>query len=824
LGAATPPARVVDEFDWRLTERELSTGYVLSNRYVIQKKLGSGGMGIVYLALDKSLDINVAIKVLNPLLARDERAVRDLKQEARIAMSLGHWNIMKMYNFEDHPDVKFLIMEYIDGPTLDATLIESPERKLPVETVVAYTKQLCEGLQYAHDQKVWHRDIKPANVMVNRAGVVKITDFGIARVAKDSTTRVTGRETSGTLVYMAPEQIRGKSVDWRIDIYSLGATMYELLAGHPPFYTGNISYQILNEPPDPIEGVSEQINEIVLKALAKEKEQRWSTAWELRQALDGRIELAVDRKKREAEEKRKQAEVRRLEDERRREQQRVMEEQKRLAEERARAERLHEQERADEEHQREEKRRAAARLTEELRQVAAIKREAETRSAGEAKRLEQQRWAEEQRREEERRAAARAAEEQKQKERETAQKRLEDEKQKRQRGQPSPKRRRGLWLLSGGLLVLGVVLAIWSNYQETQRRAAARVAEEQRHADEAKRERERISNDIQEKVRQIQAETPMTEKTRKANEDAMKQWDRLLQDLPTPSFTPKPMAFTGASSAIDNVAFSPDGRRVLAGGDIWDVVNGQKIRELASNIDCAVFSPDGRRILSGDIRGQVQLWDVAGGRELRKFPGHNDAVHCVAISPDGRRGLTGGGTGNRNRDYIVRLWDLETGREMHRLAGHADVVWYVAFLADGRRAVSYGDTSIRLWDLDTGRLIRSIKGFTGWKWRVAVSPDGRRALSGGHDTTVRLWDLANGRELHRMKGHKAWVYEVAISPDGRRGLSGGEDKTVRLWDLESGRALAQFEYDGAVRCLAFSPDGRLALAGGSNTVRLWVLP
>src|SRR5262249_31551681 len=162
------------------------------------------------------------------------------------------------------------------------------------ERAIDYVKQVCVGLGYAHAQKVIHRDIKPANLMVNRQEMIKITDFGIARIAKDSMTRMASKDTSGTTLYMAPEQLRGNGVDGRGDIYSLGATMYELLSGRPPFHSGGIEYQILHEPPEPIAGLPERINEILLKALAKDKEQRWPSARALLEALEGRIEVDCD--------------------------------------------------------------------------------------------------------------------------------------------------------------------------------------------------------------------------------------------------------------------------------------------------------------------------------------------------------------------------------------------------------------------------------------------------------------------------------------------------------------------------------------------------
>jgi serine/threonine protein kinase len=270
----------MDNLELAKTETTLPPGYVLADRYVIGKILGRGGMGIVYLATDQKLDMTVAIKVLNSWLAHDEKSVLNLKEEAKIGMRLVHPNIMRIYNFEDLPAAKFLIMEYIDGLTLGQMMLKSDGRKLPADKAIAYARQICAGLQYAHAQKVLHRDVKPSNIMVDNEGIAKITDFGIACVARDSTSR--------------------------------------LLAGDPPFHTGSIEYQILNKTPQPIDGIPDRLNEVLLKALAKNKEQRWASAQEFLEALEGKIEVDSDRKKREAEEKRKLEEARRLAEEKRR--------------------------------------------------------------------------------------------------------------------------------------------------------------------------------------------------------------------------------------------------------------------------------------------------------------------------------------------------------------------------------------------------------------------------------------------------------------------------------------------------------------------------
>jgi eukaryotic-like serine/threonine-protein kinase len=269
-----------DTLDVAVTEGGQAT--ILAGQYRILKKLGEGGMGMVYLAEDMELDNRqVAIKVLPPLLARNARAVENLRKEALTTINLNHPNIIRLYGFHSDGEIKFLVMEYIDGETLEDMISSRPNGKLSFTETIHIAEQVAAGLDHAHSQNpsVIHRDLKPSNIMINKAGHVKVLDFGIAREMKDSYTRVTGKqETSGTLPYMSPEQLRGKKPSAGMDIYSLGIVCYECLNGKPPFFTGQIDYQILNEEPGDIEGQDDYINSALRKILRKDPADRPKTA------------------------------------------------------------------------------------------------------------------------------------------------------------------------------------------------------------------------------------------------------------------------------------------------------------------------------------------------------------------------------------------------------------------------------------------------------------------------------------------------------------------------------------------------------------------
>lgn len=276
------PSAQYDTLDAAVTQGRGVT--VLAGQYRIVRKLGEGGMGVVYLAEDMEMGNRlVAIKVLPPLLARNLRAVENLRKEAMVAINLTHPNIIRLYGFHSDGELKFLVMEYIDGQTLEEKIVRSERGRLSVEEVLPIAEQVAAALDYAHSRKppVFHRDLKPSNVMIDKDGTVKLLDFGIAREMKDSYTRVTGQETSGTIPYMSPEQLSGDTPTAAMDIYSLAATLYESLSGHTPFHTGDIRYQIVNKTPPAIPDIPDHVNAALQSALAKSASERPTSAGDL---------------------------------------------------------------------------------------------------------------------------------------------------------------------------------------------------------------------------------------------------------------------------------------------------------------------------------------------------------------------------------------------------------------------------------------------------------------------------------------------------------------------------------------------------------------
>jgi len=204
------------------------------SHYRVVDKLGGGGMGVVYKAVDLRLDRFVALKFLPPSLTRDEESNRRFVQEARAASALDHQNICTIHEIDEAPDgAVFLTMAYYDGETLKRRLANGP---LPLDEAIDVATQVLRGLSKAHESGIVHRDIKPANLMVTKDGTIKILDFGLAKLIGPSDVTRTG-VTVGTVAYMAPEQLLGQDVDARADLWAVGIVLYELLSGRHPFPT-----------------------------------------------------------------------------------------------------------------------------------------------------------------------------------------------------------------------------------------------------------------------------------------------------------------------------------------------------------------------------------------------------------------------------------------------------------------------------------------------------------------------------------------------------------------------------------------------------------
>jgi len=257
-----------------------------AGRYSLQRMLAAGGSCLIWLARDERLGNIVALKFLQPHLETDPNMRQELHKEAIQNRCLSHQNIVHLYDlFESPSEAPFLVMEYVEGASLHIMRLERSSQVFSWEDLRPIVLQLCSALDHAHGMQIIHRDLKPANIMVDTQGRVRLADLGISASLNDAYTELLGlRDNRGTVTFMSPQQLEGESPQVSDDIYALGATLYELLCGVPPFHTGDIQHQLQVVPPQPIEArlternlpsdAPREITQMIMNCLNKNPEVR----------------------------------------------------------------------------------------------------------------------------------------------------------------------------------------------------------------------------------------------------------------------------------------------------------------------------------------------------------------------------------------------------------------------------------------------------------------------------------------------------------------------------------------------------------------------
>jgi len=272
--------------DWE----RFAPGNVFANRYTIIEEIGHGGMGRVYKAIDRSLGITVAIKIIRPEYASNPRVVELFKQETVLARSITSENVVRIHDLGEAENTKYISMDFVEGQNL-RDLIHS-SGSLTISTAVKFGQQICSGLAAAHKEGIIHRDLKPSNIMIDKTGRVRVMDFGLAKtIDREGAPGV--RSVVGTPEYLSPEQARGEKLDQRTDIYALGLILYEMVTGRPVFEAESLTEYIKKhceinpEPPSRWNHmVPAGLDSIILRCLKKDRNERYQTAEEVCQALD----------------------------------------------------------------------------------------------------------------------------------------------------------------------------------------------------------------------------------------------------------------------------------------------------------------------------------------------------------------------------------------------------------------------------------------------------------------------------------------------------------------------------------------------------------
>ncbi|WP_165250271.1 WD40 repeat domain-containing serine/threonine protein kinase [Paludisphaera soli] len=906
--------------------------------YRILREVGRGGMGIVYEAEQESLGRRVALKVLAPWLRPGGRQLQRFLREARSAAQLHHPDIVPIFGVGEHEGRHFYAMQFIPGQGLDqvlddvrrlrspapadpsadgvtrvapdsvaggrgdsigSTVIhgepsrsatpgrgdvtpsdapETPYRRSVAEIVL----KVAEALQHAHDRGMLHRDIKPSNLLLDEGGKVWVTDFGLVKAADGED--LTGTDDLvGTLRYMAPERFRGRC-DARSDVYSLGLTLYEMLALRPAFDAGDrhrLIHQITQEQPEPIRRLAptlpRDLATIVHTAIAPDPDERYATASALAEDLRRWLRHEPIRARRSPAPERLAKWARRNPAV------------AALAASAALAalaavtilaagyiqvsRTLHDSQRL-----------------EYFQRIALAERAWSGNDVGRAEALLDEaapafrswEW-----RHLKRRCHAALA-------------------TLRANGGEQPNTL--AFAPDGGTAATSGAhgdLLIWDVPSGRRRRVihgppeavsglafspegsaiASAAGQRTVRVHEVATGRELLSIPLPRGREALGvAYSPdggtlaacagvFWETVERADEEgSLTLWDaasgRPLRDL------------RGHAGSVHQAAFAPDGTQLAsAGGDglvkIWDPATGGLLRDLSGHegvVMGVAYAPDGRRLVSAGLDGTLRLWDPRTGAAVATFREPGERFLAVAWSPDGRRIAAAG------RSWSLTVWDAETGFKAETYRGHDREALGAAYSPDGRMLGSAGyDGLVRIWDAGRGQEARTLSGFGGAVTRLAMDPAGRwlaaasesgpirlrdpsnaadgptldstarahgsaafapggdrlAAGSRGAPGLVEVWDPSTGARLHALDAGPAAVSAVAFRPDGRTLAAGALDGSVRLWDAATGSPLPgpRLVATGPITALAFSPDGRrLAASTGDQkrihlpgTVTIWDL-
>jgi WD40 repeat protein len=656
----------------------------------------------------------------------------------------------------------------LPGGTAVSMVEPSGSRQPFFRSVAQIGRQAAQGLAYAHSRGIVHRDIKPSNLLLDTAGVVWITDFGLAKADEDGLT-ATG-DILGTLRYMAPERFRGQA-DARADIYSLGLTLYELLTLNPAHASRDrlkLMESVKNDEPERLRSLDPRIprdlETIVLKAIDKDPARRYAAAEALAEDLRRFIDDEPIKARRVTQPERLLRWCRRN--------------------------------------------RAVAVLASVVVLSLLAGTGISSLLAVRSSYFARQAWTRERQAIRERnKATASATRERIERDRADAQTRAA---------------RHQLYYAHMNLAQhhwddaqVGLVVDLLKEHE-------ARVGEQDLRGWEWYYQERLCQSDLRTLTGHkggvlCVTFSPDGERLASGSMDhSIKLWKAGDgQELRT---------LSGHSGWVNCVAFDPASQRLASASHdqtvkVWDARTGRELRTLkghSQGVLSVAFSPDEERLASSSVDSLVKVWDAATGREIHTLKGHSKPVFTVAFSPDGQR-LASAGV-----DGAVKLWDPRSGQEQRTLLGHYAPVVHLAFSPDGRRLATAGlDQTVKLWDTASGQELRTLRGHTHWVLSVAFSPDGRRVASAGADQRVKIWDAQSGQEIRTLKGHTNRIQYVAFSPDAERLATASLDQSIKVWDAGSGHEPRVIPAGKSVLCVVFSPSGQdLAYASADHTVKI----
>jgi WD40 repeat protein/tRNA A-37 threonylcarbamoyl transferase component Bud32 len=774
--------------------------------YEIIREIARGGMGVVFKARQVSLNRIVALKMILAGHLADGKDVRRFQTEAEAAAHLDHPGIVPVYEVGQHDGQHYFSMGFVDGQSLAQRLARGP---FPSRDSAELMARVSDAIAYAHERGVIHRDLKPANILLDVDGYPRVTDFGLAKKIEDPS-GITGTGTAlGTPSYMPPEQARGRHEDVgpSADVYALGATLYRLLTGRPPFQAATPAqtvFQVISTeavtPRRLNPAVDRDLETICMKCLQKDPPRRYTSAAalaaDLRRYLAGEPILArpIANWERAMKWARRRPAIAALASaltlvtvgafi--------VMAALWNRAERSARAARTNERIAND--------RALDLRRQVYVSQVNLAYEECQSNNVGRARELLEScpgdlrgwEWS----------FVNRQCHLDLHTFRETA-----------------PAVNDVDWSPDGRLVASGTG-ALLPNQDGVTGELVVRDADSGKEVF--------TRRGLRGGIRALEF-SPDGRRIAIAYARQLAVWDL---DTGKERFN-----ITGPGALpIENLAFSPDGQRVIAsygsfnqGGvglaQIVDASSGAQIGETIAGHENGVwgvaYSPDCRQVAltSADL---IEIWDVGTRQSINSLRGHSGFIYAVTYSPDGKFLASGG------MDTSVKLWNRATGQLVRSFLGHEGSVREVRFSRDSLQIASASeDKSIKIWSVSSDRERATLVGHEHFVHSVCFSPDGHRVASGSLDQTTKLWFAAPSLQL-TFHGHDGWVNNVAFGPHGNRVATGSyafaTGNFLQIWDPITGERIQTFPaVTIPVQSLAFSPDGgRVATIGVDESVRAW---
>lgn len=783
-------------------------------RFKVLRDHAKGGLGKVSVALDQELNREVALKEILSQYSDDTYARERFVLEAEITGGLEHPGIVPVYGLGQSDDgCPYYAMRFIKGDSLkqaidefhrkhDSAKVNSSERLLALRQLLDRFIDVCNAMEYAHSRGILHRDLKPANIMVGKYGETLVVDWGLAKaigdrdIGSDQPLRplsvLSGYAQTmqgsavGTPAYMSPEQAAGKlnELGFATDIYSLGATLYHILCGRPPFEKQKVDAMLQNVQRGAFERprirnpeVPRGLEAICLKGMALKPEDRYPTARAMADDVahwlaDEPVSAATDTvSERAARWGRKHkglvqagsvslmlialissiaygivsASNRRLDD-------------------------------------------ANSKIVEQNKQLN-VARNAAEESAIVARQQEQiaiQQAA----------IAAKAAKEE-QRQAELAQKNAVVAEHERMVAQEQ------------------------RDYAIKQEQRARELVLEASRSDFATAQM-RLS---EEKPREALAYLGRALRYDAGNTNARDALWMTLRYRPL-ARSALPRFLLRHQDVVFCANFNADGSRVITASadqtaQVWNVRTGDRIGIPLKHdgpVNFAEFSRDGRLVLTVSADQRVQIWEVETGLPKGKSLSSPDQVYVATFSPDGSHFLTATGGG------VAQVWDCATTDPVGSPLRHQDAVYAASFSPDGSLLVTAsGDTTALIWDISTSIPTIAPLRHQGAVYSCSFSPDGSRVITASSDTTARVWDVKSGQPLFPSLNHDRSVSTARFSPDGSRVITASDDKTARIWNARTGEPLtAPLKHDGPVISAQFSTDGtRVITVSDDRWARIW---